>query len=65
MTLHITIRLDNAAFEGYDCGNEIARILRELAHMGDRELITPTVGLLSVLRDINGNQVGKAEVRRR
>lgn len=51
----VTIRTDNAAFEGQDYGHEIARILRSLAsdleagHRGGQSL-----------RDINGNTVGAA-----
>jgi hypothetical protein len=63
MTLHITIKLDNAAFEDLNCGHEVGRILRQLADMGDRELITPNVGLVTVLRDINGNSVGEAKIK--
>lgn len=62
MELIIKIRMDNAAFE--EPGPEVARILRELAALADRELITATVGQISVLRDSNGNSVGSADVRR-
>lgn len=62
MTLKIAIELDNAAFVP-DCGPEVARILRQLATMADRELITRTRGLVTVVRDVNGNSCGKVEVR--
>ena len=53
----LTITMDNAAFEGENCGPELARILREAA--GEAENLT-YIGKRAtmVLRDINGNRVG-------
>jgi hypothetical protein len=53
----ITIKTENAAF-AEDCGYEVGRILNELASKymhGDP--------IPSSLRDVNGNTVGKVEVR--
>jgi hypothetical protein len=50
----LTIHTDSAAFDGADCGPELARILRGLA---DR-LESGTGIPLGVLRDVNGNKVG-------
>ena len=60
--LHIEIRMENAAFEGWTAGHEVARILRRLANdcsdMG-------TVGRIArgfILQDANGNCVGSVRV---
>lgn len=63
MELIITIHLGNAAFDP-EPGPEVSRILRRLADLAEREMITANVGWISVLRDINGNSVGTADVRR-
>ena len=54
MDLHITINIYNAAFDVAPAF-EVGRILLEYA---DRELI----GEPTILRDINGDFVGKAEL---
>ena len=60
-TFNLTIEANNAAFEDAGAGNEVARILRELA---DRLEDSPLVdGDEYLLRDYNGNTVGKAEVK--
>jgi hypothetical protein len=54
----LTIFTDNAAFEGDLCGEELARILFELATR-----VTPAGSLTKdewTLRDVNGNVVGRA-----
>jgi hypothetical protein len=62
MTLKITIKMDNAAFEP-DNGTESARMLRELADLLDGTNLSCTFELRG-LRDINGNRVGEAKVTR-
>lgn len=56
-TIHITINVDNAAFEEAG-GSEVARILRGLA--ADYE---DGFHVFQTLRDINGNAVGTAELK--
>lgn len=46
--------MGNAAFDDDACGAEVARILRDIAARCEDG--PPTVG---VIRDINGNRVGK------
>jgi hypothetical protein len=59
MTLTITIQMDNAAFEPHP-RREIARLLKLVA---DQMWIKSNLSTYSsVLMDINGNKVGKAEV---
>jgi hypothetical protein len=66
MKLVITIHCDNSAFDGSDCGRELARIL---------QIVTDRVNLESKsdlirgyhddpksLFDINGNTVGSMEI---
>jgi hypothetical protein len=48
----ITIKTDNAAFEGENKSYEIARILQELATKIENGNMSPPV------MDINGNKVG-------
>lgn len=62
MKLKIEIDLGNAAFgEGdFDCGFEVARILKQLS-LYMVECGCPAT-LEKPLHDINGNNVGKAEV---
>lgn len=56
-TIHITINVDNAAFEDAG-GDEVARILRQLAnHYADDGFY-----VFETLRDVNGNTIGKAEL---
>lgn len=54
--LNIVMNLGNAAFE--DDPGEVARILRDLADKVENGV---SEGDEFVLRDINGNKVGKAE----
>jgi hypothetical protein len=61
MTLTITIDMDNAAFED-DTEGECARILKDLAEKIDKGFGPTEYGNVT-LRDVNGNTVGKAEVR--
>ncbi len=57
MKLTLTIQMDNAAFEGEYGSVEVARILREVANrVSDPPQEFP-------LFDINGNKVGKVEVK--
>lgn len=59
MTLRITIKMDNAAFEG-QAGEECARILREAAEqLEGRDSISR--GTIMSLRDYNGNNVGEVK----
>lgn len=60
MKLTITINLENAAFEDNE-GTECARILTDLASRIDD--MTNLDGASENLRDINGNNVGKAVVK--
>ncbi len=53
----VTIETENAAFDGEYREQEIARILREAAH---RVETNPTL-VMGILRDANGNQVGRWE----
>lgn len=55
-TYTITIKMDNAAFEGGET-TEVRRILHELAD----ELETNIIPAVRQLHDINGNLVGKAK----
>ena len=68
MRVLITINCDNEAFDGADCGSEIARILRPLADLLDFEskrTIARRYGANPMrLRDKNGNTVGKLAVVR-
>ena len=56
-TFTLNIDTGNAAFEGSGLGNEVSRILRELAaHLEDMD--ATELPLEARLRDINGNTVG-------
>lgn len=61
MKFTISIELGNAAFEGEDCGRELARILRKQADKleGFASWDFPDQG---GLWDVNGNKVGAWEV---
>jgi len=58
MMFRMTIRCDNAAFDGENLGSELARILR---HEADaiQEAGMPECGC-NVILDCNGNRVGLA-----
>lgn len=56
MTFTLKIETGNAAFEE-NSGQEIARILRELASHIDERDVLPNEG--SALFDYNGNRVGR------
>ena len=56
MTYKITIRCNNAAFDG-NAGGEVARILREVAQRCEYQDEPAN----AVLRDDNGNTVGTAK----
>ena len=59
MELRLTLRMDNAVFEG-EPGPEVARILVELAdRIGAGALVS---GAVFHLFDANGNRVGSARV---
>jgi hypothetical protein len=61
MNVTIRIKCDNAAFADDMRGSEVARILQGLANdCADRDLLP---GEVINLRDVNGNSVGKMEVR--
>lgn len=61
MKLTLTLDMGNAAFDGNDAPNELARIFRSLAiSVENQYLIKP--GDRWGLFDINGNRVGHAEV---
>jgi hypothetical protein len=60
-TLHITIKMDNAAFTDNE-GPEAARILREYAAHIDDGCRWDAYDAEKSLRDLNGNTVGEAKV---
>jgi hypothetical protein len=66
MKLVITINCDNEAFNGQDCGHELARILQIVTDRVDLEsksdLIRGYHGDPKSLLDINGNRVGSMEL---
>jgi hypothetical protein len=66
MKLVITIDCDNSAFNGKDCGRELARILQNVTDRVDleskSELLRGYHGDPKTLFDINGNRVGSMEV---
>ena len=65
MTFYLTVDMDNAAFEEYDAGREVARILRKVAQSVDGfhyDEMAPDEP--QPLRDINGNRVGEWKVTR-
>jgi hypothetical protein len=61
MTLKITMKLDNAAFEP-DQGPEVARILRKLAFDVDGCATIKHAGKGRVIRALNGDKVGLVEI---
>jgi len=62
MKLVITIVCDNEAFDGADCGKELARILRPLPDLFEFESKGTIARRYAAnpkrLRDVNGNTVG-------
>jgi hypothetical protein len=66
MKLVITIYCDNSAFNGKDCGPELARILQIVTNRVDLEcksdLIRGYHGDPKSLFDVNGNRVGSMEI---
>ena len=66
MKLVITIYCDNSAFNGKDCGRELARMLQIVADHLDLEskndLIRGYRDDPKSLFDINGNTVGSMEI---
>ena len=66
MKLVITIYCDNSAFNGKDCGRELARILQIVTDRVDLEsksdLIRGYHDDPKSLFDINGNRVGSMEI---
>jgi hypothetical protein len=66
MKLVIMIYCDNSAFNGNDCGRELARILRVVASRMDLEsksdLIRGYLDDPKSLFDSNGNTVGSMEI---
>ena len=66
MKLVITIDCDNEAFNGQDCGRELARILQIVTDRVDLEsksdLIRGYHGDPKSLFDTNGNRVGSMKI---
>ena len=66
MKLVITIDCDNEAFNGQDCGRELARILKIVTDRVDLEsksdLIRGYHGDPKSLFDTNGNRVGSMKI---
>jgi hypothetical protein len=66
MKLVITIHFDNSAFNGEDCGRELARILQIVTNRVDleskSELIRGYHDDPKSLSDNNGNTVGSMEI---
>lgn len=63
MEITISIRCDNEAFEGENCGSEVARILRKLADAIDYDHREGVAAIGNApLMDVNGNTVGKVTV---
>ncbi len=58
MKITIEINADNAAFEGADCGPELARILATLARRLKDLDAEGVADADERLRDLNGNTVG-------
>lgn len=59
-TAILSLKLDNAAFEGEDLGPELARVLRDLAERIGAQSRTYLAGNGNRIRarDINGNTLG-------
>ena len=69
MRVVINVDCDNEAFNGADCGSELARILRQLANKLEfepKEILTPRPGSHIRIRlvDHNGNPVGETKFMR-
>lgn len=62
MKFKLDITTDNAAFEGSCWSGEVARILRTLAGQLDEVGRAMHVAPEILIRDVNGNTVGKATV---
>ena len=66
MQLVITIYFDNSAFNGNDCGRELARILHIVTDRVDLESKSDLIRCYhddpKSLFDINGNRVGSMEI---
>lgn len=60
--LTVKIDTDNAAFDGAEMGAELARILRWLADCIE-DVGKPAQRHGYTLHDVNGNEVGRAELR--
>lgn len=58
---YIRIEMDNDAFEGDNCGYELARVLREIAYKVEGTSRRDLDGLYVVPRDINGNACGTVD----
>ena len=63
MKFVITINMSNDAFQDGGNGTEVARILEDLASETRYEELD-SIGVWCTLRDINGNTVGKAQVKK-
>jgi hypothetical protein len=62
MNVKITVNMDNAAFDNYFSGEELARILQELARNVQESVLS--AGLKIGVRDFNGNTVGELKITR-
>lgn len=64
MKLRIELDTGNAAFEGNNCGNEVARILSKFASRieGTEDYLMVSTANDMKLFDINGNAVGLVKV---
>lgn len=63
MKVKIEFLCDNAAFEGQNCGPEIARLLRKLADQAEGlQYDSDELYWQLPLFDINGNKVGTFQV---
>lgn len=64
MKLKIEIDCGNAAFEGNNCGSEVARILTKFANRieGTEDYLMISTGDKMKLFDVNGNAVGLVTV---
>lgn len=64
MKAAIVIEMDNDAFAGANCGNELARILRQMAKKVDGFNEVECRLFEVKVMDINGNKVGRLEIDR-
>lgn len=62
MRATITVHMDNAAFEGNDAGDELARILGTLSERVSGTDFKDSYDRSFKLRDINGNTVGECKI---